>query len=212
MAWEPLFAPQRCDQAVARDPRSRATATKPAAPVALPRRGEAAIAVEHLERAEDPEVHRPAPTVTRLCRFVRFERLGWRLAAISQLQTGSVMSQVAQATISPATQVRSPHDPLARSSARVHGDRRSRLILAPGRSPKADIAGTANVSAQPSPRTDGGPESHVAASVGSRPAAGPEPASRVHQSEVSGGPDESRIAPSAEVLRERQRTGRAGSP
>ena len=75
------------------------------------------------------------------------------------------------------------------------------LVLAlNGESPKTDSAGTADVKAQPSARTDGGPEeSHVAASVGSRSTAGPDEA-RIAGSigsatpEVSSGPDESSIA------------------
>jgi hypothetical protein len=95
------------------------------------------------------------------------------------------MSQVSQATIPLATQVRPPRRTLwlgallalAAIAAVV-------LVLAlQGESPKTDAAGTADLKAQPSVRADGGPEeSQVAAAIGGS------------SSPSSSRPDESRIA------------------
>jgi hypothetical protein len=87
------------------------------------------------------------------------------------------MSQVSQATIPLTTKVRATRRSLWLGSLlALAAIAAVVLILAlEDESAKTVTAGTANVSAQPSVRTDGGPEeSQVAASVGSRPAAGPD--------------------------------------
>ena len=106
------------------------------------------------------------------------------------------MSQVAQATISPATQVRSPHESWAAAVLAFMAIAAVVLILAlQDESPRRTSPERRTSARSPVRGPTAGPRSHVAASVGSRPAAGPDEA-RIAGSigtatpEVSGGPDE----------------------
>lgn len=112
------------------------------------------------------------------------------------------MSQVTQPTVPLTTHVRSPGRKLwLPALLALTAIAAVVLVLAlNGESPNTGSAGRADVNAQPSERTDGGPEeSRIAASVGSRSAAGPDEA-RIAGSigsatpEVSNGPEESSIA------------------
>jgi hypothetical protein len=127
------------------------------------------------------------------------------LASDKSLKRRSVMSQVTQPTIPLTAHVRSPGRKVWLAAViALTAIAAVVLVLAlNGESPKTDSAGTADVKAQPSARTDGGPEeTSVAASVGSRPTAGPDEA-RIAGSiasatpEVSSGPDESRLGHAA---------------
>ena len=109
------------------------------------------------------------------------------------------MSQVTQPRISLPTHVRPRRTVWLGALLALTAGAAVVLILALGNEP-AEVSPSVEAQAQPSLRSDGGPEeSSVAANVGSRPAVSPNEAQIAASiagttPEVSTGPDESRIA------------------